>query len=322
MKKIITVCTIVLAANYCAFAQVRGNSYYNDTQVQASRRTTEAISFNDTELTVEIYGILNALPDSYTAIFSIVQVADSAAATEQLMNTRINSFIHGLKQLGIMENSIAVDIISFVPKYDFEVQNKIYSKTFNEVPAGFELQKNIFVTYTKSSMLNAILAKAAAVEIYDLVKVEYFVNDIDKKSDMLRDRCLLSLKAKIKSCELLGFRLDTLRKAFSENNTSVYPGNRYASYQAFSRPSMEAVKKKTLLGNSSKLNEQVKTNTAYYNKVEYDGYDVVINPAVTEPVVQFTYNVTMKYFLKEPEKQKDNYFMVTPAGDIKPIRMH
>lgn len=322
MKKIITICAIVFATTCCAFAQVRGNSYYNNTQAQADRSTTRAMNFNDTELTVEIYGILNALPDSYTAIFSIVQVADSAAATEQLMNARIESFISGLKETGIAENSIAVDMISCVPKYDFEAQSKVYSKTFNEVPAGFELQKNIFVTYTKSAMLNAILAKAATVEIYDLVKVEYFVNDIDKKSDMLRERCLLSLKAKIKSCELLGFRLDTLRKAFSENNTSVYPGNRYASYQAFSRPSMEAAKKKAIFGGQSKVNEQGKINTAYYNKVEYDGYDVVINPVVTEPVVQFTYNVTMKYFLKEPEKQKDNYFMVTPAGEIKPIRMN
>ena len=111
--------------------------------------------------------------------------------------------------------------------------------------------------------------------------------------DSLRLEYLQELKTKVKSYELIGFKLDTLKKVMTDNFSTVYPETRYFSYQAFSRPSLNAAKKKTTPPN---VNEIAKPNSKYYAQVDYDQYDLIINPIITEPGIQVSYSVAVKYF--------------------------
>jgi uncharacterized protein YggE len=320
MKILKTLFAIVFLHQLSANAQVMGNYWYNNKQTDPGRNTISRVNdINDNAVTLSVNGLMNMVADRYIAVFNIVQVGDNAETANNLMGERINRFIVQLKKNGVDTSDIKIDMISFVPKYELKEEDPIFSKTFNEVPAGFELQKNVRVGYYKSAKLDLIVNAAAAVEIFDLVKVDYFVKDMEKQYAVLRDKCIQALKAKTKSYELIGFKLDTCHKTMGEDYRSVYPPERYFSYQSLSRPNMDAAKRKNLLGISNKINQVQVPNSKFYGQVNSNDYDLVLNPDIPEPAVQFSYSITVKYQVKEEAKPKNQYFIITTQGDVKQV---
>lgn len=316
MKRAFLILSVIAIATVSqVVAQVSANYQYNNTPTAKNidrNPVSNAYITNNDEIIIEVNGLSNIMADNYVAMFNLVQVGETIESVDQMMNSRIAGFKQKLKSIGIDTSEIRVDMISFVPKYDLQAENKFFSKTYNEVPSGFELQKNVTVKYKNSAKINDIVSVAAGSEIYDLVKVDYFIANIQKSVDSLRFLCLQQLKLKIKSYELVKFKLDTMRKVMAEDFVTTYPQSRYFSYQAYSRPSLNAAKKKS---GSSIQNEVNKPTSIFYKQIDYDKYDIVVNPIVLEPVVQISYTITVKYFVKPDDR--NNYYFVTPSGEIK-----
>jgi uncharacterized protein YggE len=338
---------LALMSAGAAIAQIQGNNQYNNTAQPAAGNSlygnNSNLNYNQNSynyggnngmpnrqpvstanisqpnvVNVSVNGLMNIVAEEYLAIFNIVQVAEDITETDNLMNARIRLFKHKLQLVGIDSSKIKVDMISFVPRYAIQVENKLFSKSNQEVPAGFELQKNVMVHFKNSAKIDDIVTAAAQAEIYDLVKVDYFVTDIERSYDSLMNACIAEAKERVKLYEGLGFNLDTVRKAVLGNFTTVFPMQRYYAYQAFSRPSLPATRK----GNPIKLNEAEKTTSRYYNQVEIDGYDVVIHPVITEPVVQLSYSLNVQYYLNDPKPvppPKNNYYILLESGELKQV---
>ncbi|MBK9515021.1 MAG: SIMPL domain-containing protein [Flavobacteriales bacterium] len=126
-------------------------------------------------LVLEVNAMMNMKADSYLAIFHITQLGQSAEEADSLMNARIDGFTQRVKEHGVKEKDVFPDMLSFVPVYEIETTRKLFSKTYQEVPAGFEIQKNIHVRFTDARILDRLVTAAAKEEIYDLVKVDFFV---------------------------------------------------------------------------------------------------------------------------------------------------
>ena len=277
-----------------------------------------AVVTNPNVVSISVNGLLNVKADDYVAIFNIVQVGIDITETDDLMNSRLDIFKENLKSEGIDSSDIVVDMISFVPRYAIEVEKRLFTKNNNEVPAGFELQKNVMVHFKNSAQLDAIVSSAALAEIYDLVKVDYTIKDIQKSYDKLMNACLEEVQQRVTLHNKLGFRLDTVRKAVADNFSTVFPTERYYTYQAFSRPSIPTTKK----GVPARLNEADKSVSMYYNQVVADKYDIVLNPVITEPMVQLSYSINVQYYLndKQPSKPaKNNYFILLEDGTMKQL---
>lgn len=298
-------------------AQYNYNQYR---QTQPNRGPATAAYPQDEVFSLTVNGLMNTVATNYVAVFNIVQLGLTAKSTDSTMNSTIEEFKQNLRKIGIDTSDIKTDMISFVPKYGYQTDKQIFSKKYNEVPDGFELEKNIYVHFKKSSALDGILTAAASAEIYDLVKVDYFLPNAQKLTDSLRLKCLLEMRSRVKSYELIGFRLDTLRKTMADNFTTIFPETHYYSYSAFSRPSFALLKRKAT--DQPYVNETEKPISRYYNQVNYDSYDIVLNPVITEPVVQLSYSITVKYFLKkeQPEvKPKKIYYIINKDGDAKQL---
>lgn len=331
MKKPLLLAALSVASLSYLNAQTEGNYRYNSTPAPAAANyqytTTQALTNNDrrpattpyvlnnNEVNIQVNGLMNVVADNYVAVFSLDQVGESIDSTNRFMNNRILRFTQELKNIGIDEADIKEDMISFVPKYEVQPENRIFSKSYTEVPAGFELQKNISVRFRNSAKLSDIISAAANVEIYDIVKVDYFVSNFQSHLDSLKNKCLQAVKSKTRSYEIIGFKLDTLKKVMSDDFTTVYPQTRYYSYQAFTRNSLNMGKRK---GGKDQpiLNEASKVTSRFYEQIDYDRYDLVVNPIVTEPVVQISYSVLVKYFMNN-DKQNNTYYILTPSGEMK-----
>lgn len=313
---------------YCpTFAQVMGN--YSQQQ-----RTYQNISFNaqyralpkaaafigDNQLEITVNALSNQKASTYTAIFSTLQLGKTADETNTLLNNRLEAFLNDLKTLGIPATDIYVDMVNFLPKYEYDVTKKLFSKkTYTEIPKGFELQKNVHIRYTDPSLLDRIVTAAARQEIYDIVKVDYFVKDPEAIYTQLRDATFDYIKKIENQYKTIGIRLDSAYRITAENAWVAYPINRYETYQAFSAQRLDA-------DENSKVNTADKVTSRFYNAVPANDYDIVINPEILEPAVQFSYNLVVRFTLPEHKPRekttvKKEFIMVTPTGEVKTLKI-
>jgi uncharacterized protein YggE len=313
----------------CAFSQVMGNygaqqQSYPNVRYNAQYRgiPKAAVMLGDNQVEITINALSNQKAASYTVIFNIVQAGKTTDETNTLLNTRLDGFLNDLKNLGIPAAEIYVDMVNFLPKYEYDVSKKLFSKkTYTEIPKGFELQKNVHIRYSNPAILEKIVTAAAKQEIYDIVKVDYYVKDVQSTYQQLRDAAFQYLNQIKGQYRTIGMRLDSAYMVTAENAWVAYPINRYETYQAYSIQKLDAEEK-----SNSVIATADKPVSRFYNAVPANDYDLVINPEILEPAVQFTYNLVVRFTFPERKpavktEVKKEFILVTPNGEVKPLKI-
>ncbi len=311
MKKTLLV-IIVSFVSPISFGQVSGNINYQN-QVRYPDNNIELNIPPNSNLTIVVKGLANLTADNYVAIFSVAQVGKTTEEVNNLIDNRINQALNNLKGKQGLETF--VDMISFVPVYEYEVEKKLFSKkTYNEIPKGFELKKNIHIKYKNPNLLNEIIASLSNSEIYDLVRVDYFSDKIETTKIDLINKSKLLLQEKIKNYkQILGSKIDSTEKKLVDGFRIVYPVEMYKSYQAYSNSDLNLKK-------SANINQVEKSTTLYYQPIINKEFDFVINSTILEPVIQVFYEIKLEFNRdKEIKVSSKEYYIITPNGDIKKI---
>lgn len=326
MRILTTTLTATLLTSF-AFAQHVGNIMYNTSsrwsmENQVIQRKAAVSNMN--QVSFDINTMFNVQADSYLAIFHITQIGSNAREADSLMNQRINNFRTDVVAAGIPDEDFIIDMLSMVPMYEVEVEKRLFSKTFTEIPAGFEIQKNIHIRFQNAQVLDKVITSAAINEIYDLIKVDYYIANQEQVYDSLRLVATELVKKRMGQFEKLGIDFEDQWRMANDQIGVFFPLDRYESYQAFAYSSVDASQKK------SQITEIKKPKTVFYNKIPYTNYDAVINPEIIEPAVQFTYNLQIVFTIekKKEEKpepvvkveEKTKYIMLT-EGDLKQIEL-
>ncbi|OQX99008.1 MAG: hypothetical protein B6I20_10370 [Bacteroidetes bacterium 4572_117] len=315
----ITFVFLLQLSSIFVFAQVAGNeiNMFGETSIRKKKEGTPKAYLFDDKIAININSLYNAKADKFVAIFNINQIGKTASEANELINNRINGVINDLVAKNITKEQIYVDMLTFVPEYEYEVEKKIFSKTYTEVPKGFRLQKNIHITYSNSKTINELVNACAKHEIYDLVKVNYYSENIKEIYDTLRIASIELIKEKIKSYEGLGIKLDNVFKLVAEDKFVKYPNDRYSSYTAFNSSSIDVIKKR------NNIKKRNKTKTYYYDPISAYSYDIVINPIINEPVIQYAINMKFRLdIVKETGKIEKAYFIISKDGVLKKIDLN
>ncbi|MEA2042808.1 MAG: SIMPL domain-containing protein [Bacteroidota bacterium] len=334
MKSIIISAFVVFLFSPAIFAQAGGNLLYQENnryiQNKNYKANQEAVwnnrndnieqnsvfnSSKDNEILFTVNVLMNKKADSYMAIFNITQNAKTAKEVDEIVNKKINGFKTNLEKLGIGKEDIFTDMISLVPVYSYQIEKRLFSKTYTEIPSGFEMQKNIHLRFSDENLLDNIMTAAAENEVYDFIKLEYFVKDSEKIYSDMRTSAIENMKKKTEAFKQIGINADTIYHTLSEQTSVVYPIDRYRSYKAFTSTAINPGK----FDDTEKIR---KPKTMFYNMLPYYKYDIVINPEILEPAVQYTYSLRVKYiFNQTPNEKKTKYFMLTPEGILKYIEL-
>ncbi|MFG4000542.1 SIMPL domain-containing protein [Flavobacterium aquidurense] len=307
---------LTLSFSTCIMAQVSGNVNYRDQQSY----NNNAIDINfpsDNTIVVSVKGLANIKADAYTAIFSITQNGKTTKEVNELMDQRITPSLNEIKLKKGAETF--VDMISFVPVYEYEAEKKVFNrKTYNEIPAGFELKKNIHIKFTDPNQLNEFIAILSNYEIYDLVRVDYFSSALEtiKKEMMTKSKLLIQEKLKNYQ-ELLGETFINAEKKITDGFIINLPVEMYKSYEAYNSSSLNLKK-------AANINQVNKSVTLYYQPVFNKEFDFVINSTVLEPVIQIQYEVkiAINREKKQVSKNDKEFILVTPNGDLKTLNMN
>jgi len=319
-RLLLTFSSFVIASS--ARPQAMGNLMYETNSrmfFQQAEQTVKA-TIQGNVLVLEVNAMMNMKADSYLAIFNVTQLGQSAEEADSLMNERVSRFTGRVKKQGVKESDVFTDMLSFIPVYEIETTRKLFSKTYQEVPAGFEIQKNIHVKFTDARVLDKLVTAAAMEEIYDLVKVDFFVEKQSSCYDTLRMFTTKLLQQKLENFAKLGLKVEESHRTAAEKNGAYFPLDRYTAYQSRSQSSLNSRRKGQL------VNDVRKTNTLFYNKVPYGNFDIVLHADITEPPVQYTYNLTLQCQLPEAFPKKDvkeiiKYLWITEKGEVKELNM-
>ena len=288
-------------------AQVSGNINYR------SQINYDGSNINipvNNEIVISVKGLANVKADQYVAIFSITQVGETAEEVNELMDKRINTSLNMIKNLKEVDSYI--DMVSFVPIYQYSVEKKIFSKkTYNEIPTGFELKKNLHLKFSDASMLNEMISILSKNEIYDLVRVGYFANSMESVKKDLISKAKTALQEKMKNYEtLVGETFTNYNKSIGDGFQIKLPTEMYKNYEAYNSSTLALTK-------FANVNQASKSATLYYQPILDKEFDFVIHPIVVEPVIQVMYEVKM-VIKKENNKA---YMLITPNGEMKDLNI-
>lgn len=303
--------------------QQRENNYNQAQNYQPNRPVVvrEALINGENVVEISISVLANRRADSYTAIFNVVQLGKTAEETNSALQNRLNPFIADMKSAGIKAEDIYVDMVNFLPKYEYDVSKKLFSKkTYTEIPIGFELQKNVHVRFTDPAALDRIVAAAAKYEIYDIVKVDYFVKEPKNVYTLMRGAAIEYFK-EIRQAYKGVLNLDSAYVITGENAQVFYPADRYQSYMAFSAQSLDPSERA-----DAKVDRVDKPVSMFYNAIPANEYDIVLNPEILEPCPQFTYHLKVRCTMKERQPavrvaREKEFIMVTPNGEVKTLKI-
>ncbi len=295
----LTVAVLVAFPTLCR-AQVGGNIGYSQTggkshavQSERSKRvlTKEEIPPTATSTFVDANVLMNVRADEYVAVLGILHEGETIAECGRKMDATITQFTDELKMLGIGDDARFVDFIAQNKIYGFEVEGNVA----REKLVGFELKKNISIHYKDTSLLDKIVLAASRSQIFDLIKVDYIVSNMDAIEDRLMEEASRIIKRKASRYEkLLDIKLQPPAQIYAERSAIHYPTGMYDSYTAFESEHVG------IPANRDRLATQIarKSRTFFFNGLDADGFDAVINPVVIEPVVQFTLYLKLKYEVK------------------------
>ena len=227
--------TSLLALALEARPQAMGNLMYEQNSrifFQQAEQPVKA-TMQGNMLVLEVNAMMNMRADSYLAIFNITQLGQTAEEADSLMNGRVNGMIARLAKVWREGDRTCSRTCSPSCRCTrSRPPRKLFSKTYQEVPAGFEIQKNIHIRFTDARILDKLVTAAAKEEIYDLVKVDFFVDQQSACFDTLRMFATKLMRTEDSSnFEKLGLKVEESHRIAAEKNGAYFPLDRYTTYQ-------------------------------------------------------------------------------------------
>ncbi|HKK67751.1 MAG TPA: SIMPL domain-containing protein [Bacteroidales bacterium] len=292
------------------FSQAAGNYFYNQKRSvsyegemdyggmtasnQAAYQQTYAYNqwttvYADSVMSIQADVLMNVKPDAYTMALGLTQVGENLEEAHNKINTRINSLKTGLAEMNLPEEAIFVDFISQAPIFGMEVEKKLFSKNYVQVPAGFEVKKNVHLRFDDIETLEQIITLAAEQEIYDILTVKPLVLQRDVIYDSLRNECTAIIKSKRDQAKALGIDINPEFSTLDEKSACSYPINHYVGYTSYLDHTRQRLRKDDRMVSAS-------GNINLYYKGKSDvSFDKVIHPELTGPVVQLSLSMRLIY---------------------------
>jgi len=279
---------LILVSGLNTFAQEAGNRNYGRDRSDRTPPNTGNIGGNGF-INIEAYVLINVAPDEFVAVFGVAQEGASGAESNQKVNARIEQFLSAAEKVGVNRANTYVDFIT---------QNRIYSfapgadNTIRESLTGFETKKTVSLRYKERSLLEKLITAAGQASIFDLIKVDYVVNDMGKTRRALYDEAIRVVKQKEETYSH-SLNLPVSRKSLlQETYNTYYPGELYQTYTAFESG---AVDSNYYNQGGTRVIRERKSSTSYLEPLDRSAFDTVLNPGGIEPMVQCTLFMKVMY---------------------------
>jgi len=292
--KTIYLLLFILACVSTGIAQEAGNRQYGSGANRRASPSNGVIFGTENKDLVpaqylEAYVLLNSAPDEFVAVFGVAREAPTVAESNLKVNTQLDLFLKAIAKLGVAKSDTFVDLIT---------QNRVYTlvqtnpNLIQEKLTGFETKKTIAVRYKDRALLEKLLTEAAAVSIFDLIKVDYVITDMVKIRNRLFEEASRVIKQKEENyTRTLGIKLRR-DAVYQEKYDTHYPAELYETYRAFESGTVD-----NSYDSRTQVVRERKSSTSYLEPLDPSAFDSVLSPIGIEPLVQSTLFLKVRYAL-------------------------
>lgn len=289
MKKLTLL--LFLTVGISAVAQ-KPNKSFNDATEWGSNKK-HSIQLEGNYLTIKTKVIYNALPDGYHITYTYTSISGTVESLEELTLDKKRRLVKGLKKLNMKEDDMVIDVIALDPVF------KMYNDTSrNPVPTGYKSTHNVTFNIKDIGQIDDLSRTCFTENIYDIIDVTPYINDVNHIEDSLSKKSILVLKDKKRLAEQIGFSISDGKVNFQKNKNTIYPSERYL---------------KSYINNSSLYKHHMTQNSSvsYNRKVDIDSYynfdlrdaDFVFNAKEVKPVIQFIYSINYGFLKMDREEE-------------------
>lgn len=307
MKKILSAFLTLIACAAVCRAQASGNIGYSQSggnaraeQNERAKRaqTKEEMPPDESSMFLDASILMNVKADEHVAVFGVAEECVTVPECNQKMDATVGAFTAALRQLGVKNDDVFVDFAAQNKIYAFQVEGTVAKERLT----GFELKKNVSVHYQDKMLLDKLVIAASRSKIFDLIKVDYVVRDTTKVRARLLEEAAGVINRKAESyMKLFGVKFRGGAQVFAEKYSAYYPTEMYDSYTA---AESESVSQSYFDRQRVTVQSARKSRTFFFNPLNADGFDLVFDPVVIEPVVQFTLYLKIKYVIEQPPQPK------------------
>lgn len=303
------------------FGQEGGNQLYqsnnyHQNNLPTNNQSISKVRINENQMVFEVNVLNNVRADSFVVTLGVNQESHSVESCNSAINNRITTFKTEIKKWGIKEDDIYVDFITQTKIYGYQTGSEGNNVKINQKDEGFEIKKNVIIRLKDMSLFEKILESASKNEIHNVINVEYFASNQDLiYEEMLKEALKISDKRK----DLLGISESKYEEPVYEISfSSIQPGKQYKNFQAFETSNIS-------YSNYYKSNqvvvqqEQRKSKTFFFDGVDTSTFDKIMNDDT--PKISLQYVMNMKVIYKAKQKEKKQYHIVTPNGDLKTLNL-
>jgi uncharacterized protein YggE len=283
----------VLNFHFQLHSQISGNEAYRSKSGYMPNKSLDSqkLYIDDNSFIIKAKVLVNVVADSYVAIFGLSEESISLEDCNNKIEKRISGFKSSLRKIGIPEDNIYTDMTTQNKIYDYKIDGKVAE----EYLQGFEIKKNVIIQFKNIKDLEEMLILATDFQIYDLVTVEYLVSDINKiYTQLFQSATEVINQKKILYISATGVKLSNVSQIYGENFYSYSPNELYDSYIAY-----ETGKVDRYYNSDYTIKNVRKNKTFYYNKIDYSGFDKVINANEIEPAIEYVMELTIKYDIEK-----------------------
>jgi uncharacterized protein YggE len=291
MKIYLCLVVCLIAAGCGAHAQTSGNIVYSETNRKpvGVPVTLGAVPLSDNSgILIPAHVKINIKADEHVAVFGLSQEGRTIQDCIRKLDPQIENFIGELKNIGLKAEDVAIDHTTQTRTYDYQIKGNVA----NEKATGFIVKKTVSVHFKEKEWMNKLMAAGAKADVYDLIKVDYLVNNATAVRDRLFEEGARIIKEKAgRYDKLLGLKFRSQIQIVQENYNTISPTESYDSYVAFETGNV----KESEFSDRNRVKEARKNETFFFNTQDAGNFDYIINPVVTEPVVQFSLYLQIKY---------------------------
>lgn len=303
--------------------QIYGNNGnpYNSDEKYRTVNAQKIISSPNSE-TYKINILNNIKADSYVVTFGLNQEGIDVKDCNIKINNRIQQFKTGLKKMKIKTDNLDdfyVDFITQTKIYDYKVNQDGKDINATQIDKGFEIKKNIIFRLDDVSKFDAIVDLASQFQIFNIVKIEYHVNDTDDIYKKMFEEAVKVNDRRRNLKEKLNDDFKEIKPKISVNFYSIQPKEQYKTYQAYESSNVN-YSNDYRSDRTFVKREERKSSTFYYDAQKANLYDSVINKDTSLVGLQFVMEVNFIY--EKNESTKNEYHIITPNGEVKKLLLN
>ena len=300
IKTQILIVLVLFVSTILIKSQISGNQVYKNQNSYQNNRVQISDSKNiyttDSTMVINVNVLLNKKADFLKITLGLSEEAESPKKAIEKINVRIQNFIRKLSLLGIKKRNFFVDFIAQTKVYDVSLSDD--KKLISEKIKGFEIKKNIIITISNHSEIEKIISYASDYQIYDIIKVDYMNDDLEKIHQELlyeankianrkKEEYLKSYKKEIIGNPTMNYSLNY-----------IFPASQYQQYSAYESSDFDLMR--GYYNNDLMIKKmERKSKTFYYEGIPYNGFDKIINNQDPEIGIQYIMNISVKYDFKK-----------------------